>query len=95
MERAKLLVLVGILIALFILAFKPSSQTYTYPPQDSPSVSVVQLSPDNLAVVDTGITSGSFGEMFVFNYNEKNHTFSYISNFNYSDYFRNPQKYSD
>lgn len=90
-------ILLGILICLVIIAFKPSSnQTF---PTTNPSVNIrngeeiIQLSPNKIAVVDNRSNSGLWGMILVFNYNPDKREFEYESKMNYEDYFRNPQKY--
>lgn len=90
-------ILLGILICLIIIAFKPSSkQTF---PATNPSVDIsngeeiIQLSPNKIAVIDNRNNSGLWGTILVFNYDPSKKEFVYESTMNYEDYFRNPQKY--
>lgn len=95
-ERVKDNVLKGILICLIIIALKPVPQmSVNQTPANDLSLgeSVVQISPNRIGIVDTRGNSGFHGNILVFDYDEKNRTFKYTGNFNYNDYFRNPQKY--
>ncbi len=90
-------ILLGILICLIIIAFKPgSNQTL---PTTNPSVNIsngeeiIQLSPNKIAVVNNRNNSGLWGTILVFNYDPNKKEFVYESTMNYEDYFRNPQKY--
>ena len=102
-NRIQTATLVGILVFLAIIAFKPVPQlSVNGQPQVSqpqvinqinPGQSIIQLGPNRIAVVDTRSNSGLYGAILVFDYNEGKHTFDFTGKFNYSDYFRNPNKY--
>lgn len=96
-ERIKNLVLIGILICLIIIAFKPAP-SFNFQQQPFPSFStnesVVQLGENKIAIVDTNINSGMRGEILVFEFDKEKKSFNFIGNYNYADYFRNPQNYN-
>ena len=88
--------MIGILICLIIIALKPVP-SFEYMPQsiDIPSgESVVHLSENRIAIVDTSNNSGMHGEVFVLEFNDAKKTFELIGRYNYNDFFRNPQKYN-
>ncbi len=92
-------IMVGILICLIIIAFKPvPSFQSNYP--DFPSSldinngeTVVQLSENKIAIVKTDVNSGMHGEIFVLEFNEGKGSFDLIGRYNYEDFFSNPQEY--
>lgn len=94
------LLLVGILICLAIIAFKPTPTMVTQPAISNPNINidngqqVIQLAPNRIAVVDNRVVSGTRGTILVFEYNDTKKSFDFIGDFNYSDYFSNPQKYN-
>ena len=97
-NRIQTAMLVGILVFLAIIAFKPVPQlSVNGQPQVinqiDPGQSIIQLGPNRIAVVDTRSNSGLYGAILVFDYNEGKQTFDFTGKFNYSDYFRNPNKY--
>ncbi|AZR74694.1 hypothetical protein BBF96_15740 [Anoxybacter fermentans] len=91
-ERIKGLVLVGILICLVIIAFKPAPQLNIQPAINLGD-SIIQLGPNRIAIVETNINSGLYGTVLVFDFDDKTGTFNLVGKFNYKDYFRKPQKY--
>ncbi|MBO8164253.1 MAG: hypothetical protein H0Z34_11130 [Brevibacillus sp.] len=48
-----------------------------------------------IAVVETNANSGMHGQILVFEFDEQGKTFRLIGQYNYADYFRNPQKYAN
>lgn len=94
-EKYKTLLLLGIFISLIIIALKPVPQfSYNAPQEIPPGESVVQLSENRIAIVDTNINSGMRGEVFVLEFVENEKTFNLIGRYNYVDFFRNPNKYA-
>jgi hypothetical protein len=97
MDKFSKSILIGILICLIVIAFKPSSNQPF--PTTNPNVNIsngeeiIQLSSNKIAVVDNRNNSGLWGTILVFNYNPDKKEFEYESTMNYEDYFRNPQKY--
>lgn len=97
-NRMQTAILAGILICLAIIAFKPvpqvsvSSQPQIQNQIDSGQL-IIQLGANRIAVVDTRSNSGLYGTILVFEYNEEKRSFDFTGKFNYSDYFRNPNKY--
>ncbi|WP_164669972.1 hypothetical protein [Virgibacillus doumboii] len=97
-DKTSKIIMMGILICLAIIAFKPTPSFHSNFPS-SLDVSahngetVVQLAENRIAIVDTNINSGMRGEMFVLEFNEDEKTFELIGRYNYVDFFRNPQKY--
>ena len=53
--------------------------------------SVVQLSENRIAIVDNNFNSGTYGEVFVFEFIEDEKTVELIGRYNYADFFYNPQ----
>lgn len=74
------------------------SYSFQFPPvsvsNDSIGESVVRLSENRIAVVKTNTNSGMHGQILVFEFDEKGKTFKFIGQYNYKDYYRNPQKYN-
>ena len=95
-DKFKTILYLGILICLIIIALKPVPQFSFNAPQtqSSSGESVVQLSENRIAIVDTNINSGMRGEVFVLEYDESKKTFNLIGRYNYVDFFRNPGKYT-
>jgi hypothetical protein len=94
-DKFRTILYLGILICLINIALKPVPQfNYNAPQtQSSSSESVVQLSENRIAIVDTNINSGMRGEVFVLEFDESKKTFNLIGRYNYADFFRNPGKY--
>lgn len=59
-------------------------------PTLSPGHTVIQLSQNRIAIVDTNNNPGQFGSIVVLDYDGK--SFKLLGKYNYSDYFFNPQK---
>ncbi|KOP68509.1 hypothetical protein AMS62_27165 [Bacillus sp. FJAT-18019] len=95
-EKRKSTILIGILICLIIIALKPipsfNNNDLDFPPYEGESV--VQLSENRIAIVDTKINSGLRGEVMVLEFNEDKKTFVPIGRYNYMDFFYNPNKYN-
>lgn len=93
-------IMVGILICLIIIAFKPVPSFQSNFPDFPSSLdinngeTVVQLSENRIAIVDTNGNSGMRGEIFVLEFNEDKKSFDLIGRYNYVDFFHNPQKYN-
>lgn len=92
-ERTKNLVLVGILICLLMIAFKPVPKLSINNPSNKVPDQVVQIATNRIGVVVANHNSGLYGTILVFDYDETNETFNLVGKFNYSDYIHNPQKY--
>ncbi|KQX53924.1 hypothetical protein [Paenibacillus sp. Root444D2] len=95
-DRPRTFLLFGIFICLIIIAMKPVPQfSYNAPQTQVPSSgeSVVQLSENRIAIVDTNINSGMRGEVFVLEFDETKKTFNLVGRYNYVDFFRIPNKY--
>lgn len=92
-DKLKDFVLLGILICLLIIAFKPVPQfSFNNQPQMfNPGESVIQLDSNRIAIVKTDNNSGMYGNILVFDYDEQMKSFKLLGKYNYSDYFRNPQ----
>lgn len=89
---------VGILICLIIIALKPVPSFNTNIPSSfnvdtSNGETVVQLSENRLAIIDTNLNSGFHGEVIVVEFQEVTGEFSLIGKYNYRDFFENPQLY--
>lgn len=96
-DKTTKIVMIGILICLIIIAFKPVPSFYSNFPTSLDVLSgetVVQLAENRIAIVDTNINSGMRGEVFVLEFNEGEKTFDLIGRYNYNDFFDNPQKYN-
>lgn len=91
--------LAGILICLLIIAFRTAPQKPVQPASFPSSINlnsgetVVQLTTNRIAVIDNKSNSGMYGTVLVFDFDKTKKTFNFVGSFNYSDYFRNPQKY--
>jgi hypothetical protein len=96
-DRFNSVILLGILICLILIAFKPvPSLSVNGQPvvnQIDPGTYVVSLGENKLAILDNRSNSGLFGTVLVFEYDNQRNTLSLKGKFNYADYFRNPQKY--
>ncbi|MGI6452380.1 MAG: hypothetical protein ACOX0E_02690 [Syntrophomonadaceae bacterium] len=94
-DKSTKILLAGILICLAIIAFKPVP-SFNYSPPTSLDVSnetVFQIGENKIGIVKTNSNSGMHGEIFVLEFNEEKNDFDLIGRYNYSDFFRNPQKY--
>ncbi|MDP4086290.1 MAG: hypothetical protein Q8934_16980 [Bacillota bacterium] len=97
-DKFSKLILTGILICLIIIAINLNNIQISTP---NPNINVsaetgeeiIQLAPNRIAVVDNSTNSGMRGTILVYEYNNNKKTFEFIGNFNYADYFSNPQKY--
>ncbi|RKD30020.1 hypothetical protein [Thermohalobacter berrensis] len=86
--------LLGIFISLVIIALKPVPNIQI-PRQNVniPSNSFINLGNNKIGIVETNDNSGNYGKILIFQFDNKNNTFKLVGEFNYSDYYRNPQKY--
>lgn len=90
-------ILLGILLCLVIIAFKPKDNQFISPtPNVNVSTStgqqIIQLAPNRIAV--KGTTNSDFGEtILIFDYDSSSKKFTFVTSMNYADYFRNPSKY--
>ncbi|WP_148040368.1 hypothetical protein [Brevibacillus fluminis] len=89
--------MIGIFICLLVIALKPTP-SFNYQPASIPILShegesVVQLSENKIAIIDTNINSGMRGQILVFEFDAKGKTFNFVGQYNYADYFRNPQNH--
>ncbi len=96
-EKIKIFILAGIFLCLITICFRTniSQQSYTSPSQIDLNTgeTIIQLAPNRIAIIDNHVISGMRGTIIVFEYNENKKTFDFIGNFNYQDYFANPNKY--
>jgi hypothetical protein len=95
-DKTNKILLVGILICLIIIAYKPVPSFQSNIPSSldvSNGETVVQLSENRIAIIDTNLNSGMRGEVFVLEFNEDKKSFDLIGRYNYVDFFQNPQKY--
>ncbi|MEN6461800.1 MAG: hypothetical protein ABFC94_10575 [Syntrophomonas sp.] len=98
MDKFTKTLLVGILLCLVVIAFKPNNNQITSTSTNpniniSSGEAIIQLAPNRIAVVDNRNNSGMGGTILVFDYDTNTKKFNYVCSMNYSDYFRNPQKY--
>ncbi|WP_106769638.1 hypothetical protein [Paenibacillus faecalis] len=92
-EKRKSTILIGILICLIIIAFKPVPSFNNNDPDPNPSFvteTVIQLAENRIAIVETETNSGLSGEVIVLEFNEDQRTFVPIGRYNYRDFFLNP-----
>lgn len=95
-DKFSKMVLVGILVCLIIIALKPNNIQVPSPKANinvSAGEEIIQLAPNRIAVVDNNINSGMRGTILIFDYDSNSKNFNYKGSMNYSDYFRNPNKY--
>ncbi len=86
-----LICLVIITLSLLIIASKPIPQlSVSNPlfPQQSPRDEIIQLGSNRIAVADVSQSSGDYGRIAVFDYDDKNSTFKLVGEFNYLKDFR-------
>ncbi|GAA3402143.1 hypothetical protein ACFFNY_03635 [Paenibacillus hodogayensis] len=90
----KSILLMGILICLAIIAFKPTPElSLNSPPQSyitTEGETVVQLGENKIAIVDTRANSGLRGQIIVLEFDVEKKSFNQIGNFNYLNSFSNP-----
>lgn len=90
-------IMVGILICLIIIALKPVPSFQSNFPDFPSSLdvnngeTVVQLSENRIAIVDTNGNSGRRGEIFVLEFNEDKKVFDLVGRHNYVNFFYNKQ----
>lgn len=94
-NKIKDLILIGIFVCLLIIALKPVpqmnvSQSPAPAATHVPGQTVIQLSQNRIAIVETNGNSGEFGSIWVFDYDGE--SFKQLGKYNYSDYILNPQK---
>lgn len=81
---------IGILICLILIVLKQSNIPTSIGVEGIDNIGiidyVIQISPNKIGVV--GVDS-----ILVFDYNDNTKTFDYQGSFDYSDYFRHPEKY--
>jgi hypothetical protein len=89
-------VLIGILVLLAVIAFRQPTITIQNP---TPNVSVenpqqfVQIAPNRIGLVDTGIHSGIRGQLIVFDYIPDTNTFQYVNTLNASYVLDHPEEF--
>ncbi|MDD4493989.1 MAG: hypothetical protein PHV32_06520 [Eubacteriales bacterium] len=94
------IILIGILIMLGIIAFKP----YKIKVEESNSLipnfnisteqNIINVKENVIGVVDTGVRTGYKGQLLLFEYDEEKNTFIYLGVFNYHDYINHPEYYN-
>ncbi|OXS57139.1 hypothetical protein B0G93_11812 [Bacillus sp. V-88] len=89
--------LIGILACLIVIAFKMNSSGYIQSPTPNVDVNnqggrVVQIAPNRVGVIDTGIRSG-WEQLVVFEYNPDTKTFEVVSSLAYEDIFNHPKEH--
>ncbi|RCW38846.1 hypothetical protein [Paenibacillus prosopidis] len=88
-------VLMGILICLAVIAFKPTEKYIQSP---TPNVSVdsknrfIQIAPNTIGVVDTGHNTGK-EQLVVFEYDSENQAFKVVSSLDYQEIFTHPEEH--
>ncbi|WP_042145564.1 hypothetical protein [Paucisalibacillus sp. EB02] len=89
-------ILLGILICLIIIALKSPPEYPAYQPSHFPSSldiydgeRVVSMGENKIAIVDTDISSDTYGEVIVLEYNETSGEFDLIGKDNYLEDFPN------
>ncbi|MFC5530172.1 hypothetical protein [Cohnella yongneupensis] len=98
-DRITQIILLGILITLVVMAFKPEQQiNYPVTSQPQPQISLnageyLQIAPGLIGIQDDGTHSGYRGQLLLFQYQENEKEFKYIGTLNYEEYINNPEKY--
>ena len=91
-------VLVGILICLIIIAFKSINLNVT---SQAPNVNVnvdnaqqfIQIAPNRIGIVGTGIHIGYRGQLIIFDFDPTTKTFSYVETLKASYILDHPEEY--
>lgn len=97
-DKFSKIIMIGILVCLVIIAFKPvPSFNCSEPTSASVNISnetIFQIGENKIGIVKTNPNSGVNGEIFVLEFNETNKEFDLVGRYNYADFFNNPQKYN-
>lgn len=89
-------ILTGILICLIIIAVKPNRETISVP---TPNVNIdnmqqfVQVAPNRIGIVDSGIQTGYSGQLIIFDFDPESKNFKYIETLNASYILDHPEEY--
>lgn len=92
------IMLAGILFCLIIIAFKSVNFNVTTP---APNVNVnadkaqtyVQVAPNRIGIVDSGIHTGYPGQLIIFDYDPVSKTFTYATTLKSSTILYHPEEY--
>jgi hypothetical protein len=88
-------ILIGILICLIIIAFKPN-ENVTMP---TPNVNIdnmqqfVQVAPNRIGIVDSGTHTGYRGQLIIFDFDPDSKTFKYVETLKASYILDHPEEY--
>lgn len=88
-------ILAGILICLIIIAFKPNKENVTIP---TPNVNIdnmqkfVQIAPNRIGIVDSGVHTGNRGQLIIFDFDEDTKSFKYIETLRASYILNHPHE---
>lgn len=89
-------ILLGILICLVVIAFKLSKQNTIIP---TPNVNIdnnqqfLQIAPNRIGIVDTGIHTGNKGDLIIFDFDPESKTFKYVETFKASYILNHPEEF--
>lgn len=91
------IILTGILIALVLIALKPSANFVSSPVAPPASVTVtggdiIQIAPNIIGVKDSGSHSG-YSQLLIFEYDEQKKSFTFTATLNTEEYLTHPEKY--
>lgn len=89
-------ILLGILICLIAIAFKPNKENPVIP---SPNVSIdntqqfIQIAPNRIGIIDNGIHSGIRGQLIIFDFDPDTKTFKYVETLKTSYILSHPEEF--
>lgn len=90
------IILSGILICLMVIAFKPNQENAIMP---TPNVNIdnmqqfVQIAPNRIGIVDTGVHTGNRGNLIIFDFDPDSKTFKYVETLKASYILDHPEEY--
>lgn len=89
-------ILLGILICLMAITFKLSKQSIVIP---TPNVNIdnnqqyLQIAPNRMGIVDTGIHTGNKGDLIIFDFDLDSKAFKYVETFKASYILNHPEEF--
>lgn len=89
-------ILSGILVCLMVIAFKSNKENIITP---TPNVNIdnmqqfVQIAPNRIGIVDTGIHTGNRGNLIIFDFDADSKTFKYVETLKVSYILDHPEEY--
>lgn len=95
-DRYIKVILTSILICLIVISFKPNKENAKVP---TPNVNIdnmqqfVQIAPNRIGIVDTGVQTGYRGQLIIFDFDPDSKTFKYVETLKASYILDHPEEF--